>query len=301
MEQESNVTGTIVRDRCAWLAERRNGVGASEAAAALGVSPFESPRGLYLRKLGLLPEVEETEAMRWGTLLEPVIAREYERRTGNAVVAQQLFIRSPDTPMMATVDGMTAAGYPVEFKAVSAWSGRELGEEETDQLPDHWLLQAHQQMLLTSTWRADFAVLVAGQRFRVFTVQRDEFLMEALILGVRGFWRCVETREAPALDTKADAGVMRALYPGCEGEISLGEDVAAIVDEYEAHGREAREAEADRRECRTWLLEQLGNHAIGRLPDGRVISRKVIAMKPKTIEIKGFEYVRLDVRKGAGR
>jgi predicted phage-related endonuclease len=71
-----------VIDRAAWLERRRQTLGASDAAAALGLSPYCSPLQLYLRKIGSLPEQEETEAMRWGTLLEPLLAREYTRRTG---------------------------------------------------------------------------------------------------------------------------------------------------------------------------------------------------------------------------
>lgn len=290
--------GTLVTDRSAWLAERKNGVGASEAAAALGMSPFESPRGLYLRKLGILPEVTETEAMRWGSLLEPVIAAEYQRRSGNTILEQQVFLKSDLSPMMATVDAMTKEGFPVEFKTVSAWTARELGEEESDQLPDHWLIQGHQQMLLTSTWRVDFAVLVAGQRLQIFTVKRDEALVDAIILGVRGFWDCVQARRPPALDTRADARVMGALYPGCEGEVAMTDVTQFHVDCYMQLGREARDIAADREESRALILEALGEHAVGRLPDGRVITRRMIHIAEGIVRRKATTYPRISISRG---
>lgn len=289
---------SVVTDRTAWLAERRNGIGASEASAALGMSPFESPRELYLRKIGALPDKEETEAMRWGTLLEPLIAREYERVTRETIFAQQLFLRSPDTPMMATIDAMTESGHPVEFKAIGQWSARELGEDETDQLPDHWLIQAHQQMLLSGTCRCDFAVLVGGQRLRIFQVERDEELTEALIVGVRAFWGCVERREAPEGNARADKRVMHLLYPGCEGETGLGEDVAAILCAQEALRETARKCREEAEAIRVELLERMGNSAVGRLPDGRVLRRKIVNVEAGTIERKAFSYVSLRVGKG---
>jgi hypothetical protein len=82
-------------NRAEWLAERNNSVGASEAAAALGVCSYQSPIELWQKKCGLAPPVVENEAMQWGLALEPVIAAEYERRTGRAVGRRQQFVRHP--------------------------------------------------------------------------------------------------------------------------------------------------------------------------------------------------------------
>jgi hypothetical protein len=97
-------------DRAAWLAARRTGIGASEVAAVLGLSPYESPLDVYCRKLGLVPEKAETEAMRWGLRLEPLLAAEYAERTGYPLVATQVFLRHPDKPfLLATLDGVRAS------------------------------------------------------------------------------------------------------------------------------------------------------------------------------------------------
>ena len=82
-----------VNDREAWLAERSRSVGASEAAAVLGVCPYSTPIDVWQRKLGLAPPLPESEPMLWGTLLEPIILAEYERRTGRTVFDRQQFVR----------------------------------------------------------------------------------------------------------------------------------------------------------------------------------------------------------------
>lgn len=294
------MTSSVVRDgdREAWLADRRKSVGASEAAAAMGLSFWESPRELYLRKRGLLPELTETEAMRWGSLLEPLIAAEYERRTGNRVVIQQVFLRSTETPMSATIDGITEAGYPVEFKTIGSFGAKGLGEEGSDQLPEHWLIQGHQQMLLHGSYRMDFAVLVGGQRLRIFEVERDEDLVEEVIKGVRGFWKCVEEQRAPE-DLRPDPRVMHLIYPGCEGEIELDsfdESDVKLWEHMKALGRDAG-TRAD--ELRGKLLERLGNHRVGILPDGRTIEKKKVVVKP--FENKGSEGMRLYLKEAKER
>ena len=55
------------------LAERKNYIGASESAAVLGLSPFQSAADLYFEKVGDVEPRPATEAMESGTRLEPVI------------------------------------------------------------------------------------------------------------------------------------------------------------------------------------------------------------------------------------
>jgi len=66
----------------AWLAERKRGIGGSDAAAILGLSKFRTPLQVYLDKIGQAPPIEETAPMRWGKKLEPLILDEYEQIKG---------------------------------------------------------------------------------------------------------------------------------------------------------------------------------------------------------------------------
>ena len=44
-----------------WLSFRRKGIGGSDAAAIMGMSPFCTKRDLYYDKLGIQPVVDEEE------------------------------------------------------------------------------------------------------------------------------------------------------------------------------------------------------------------------------------------------
>lgn len=290
-------SGTEIQpsDRQAWLAERRTGLGASEAAAALGVSPFETPLGLWARKVGVLPEVLETEAMEIGTLMEPMLAELYTRRTGRTIGLRQQFLRGEfrGVPLFATLDAVDERFYPVEFKCLSAWKAGQVGEEGTDDLPAHWLCQASQQLYLLGAPRIDFAILVGGNRFIIRTIERNDTLIEAMLAGLRAFWRCVETRAAPRA-TERDAGVLAALYPVAEGEVDLGEVAWAQADAYEGLGADIRGLQAQRDRAKVGLLEALGNHAVGVLPDGRRVKKVVVAPhRVEGYEVKGSTYPRI--------
>lgn len=67
----------------AWLAYRRKGIGGSDVAALLGISPWRTARDLYYDKLNIAA-VEDNEgnwvALEMGHLLEPLVAKIFERK-----------------------------------------------------------------------------------------------------------------------------------------------------------------------------------------------------------------------------
>ena len=286
-------------DRAAWLEVRRQGIGASEAGAALGFSPFCSPRELYLQKIGEAPETEENEAMRWGNLLEPIVAREYERVTGNRIASQQVFLREEvgGVPLLATLDGMVSDTHLVEIKTTSTWGGREIGEAGDD-LPEHWLLQAQQQMRVAGAERVDFAILVAGQRLEIRTVERNDSIIANMVPRLAEFWQRVLHREPPPFSSRRDRQLMHLIYPGCEGEIDLTEDALAIADRYQSIGKEIGELDGLRAMLKASLLERLGNAAAGRLPDGRVVTRKITTVAEQVVTRKAYTFVDMRIKKG---
>jgi len=293
---------SLVTDKAAWLAERRSGIGASEAAGILGIHPYMSARSIYLDKLGQLPQEPENDAMRWGNLLEPVIAQEYERRTGNAVLEQQVFMRSEERPyLLATLDGMTAAGHPVEFKTTGIWAKAELGAEGTSDIPEHWIVQAHQQMFVSQTDRVEFAVLVGGQDFRLYEVRRDEEILGGMLPELEQFWLAVETRTPPDRFHRADARIMHLIHPDCEGEIDLDTEVMDLVNDWLAAAAEKRLIEDRREGLKAKILDRLGPFGKGHLPDGRIVTRKIMDVAESTYTRKAYSFTDMRIKKGTPR
>ena len=61
-----------------WLAYRRQGIGGSDVAAILGISPFRTARDLYDDKLNIASAVDDAGnwvALEMGHLLEPLVAK----------------------------------------------------------------------------------------------------------------------------------------------------------------------------------------------------------------------------------
>ena len=91
-----------------WLAYRRQGIGGSDVAAILGISPFRTARDLYDDKLNIASAVDDTGnwvALEMGHLLEPLVAQIFTKKTGLEVFQIKKMFQHPQYPfMLADVD-----------------------------------------------------------------------------------------------------------------------------------------------------------------------------------------------------
>jgi putative phage-type endonuclease len=286
---------TITPDlRDAWLATRNESLGASEVATAIGVNPWQAPIDLWQRKLSLAPATEENEAMRWGSILEPVILAEYERITGQAVTDRQLFDRHPEIPYLtATLDGVRADGRLVEVKTASAFS-RAFGEEEDDELPDHYRVQVQAQFAVTGATEADLVVLIGGQRLRIYPIERNEDVIREMIRIASEFWECVQTRTPPTWG-KLDARALAILNPGCSGVIVATPEMVSLAEVMTTAKGIEKTAKEEAEEAKVKLLTLMGSAETARLPDGRTIKRylRTEAERTQTVKSHTKHYVQV--------
>ena len=91
-----------------WLDYRRRGIGGSDGSAIFGTSPFRTARDLYYDKLNIASvedDVGNWVAMEMGHLLEPLVAKIFERKTGYRVYQIKKMFQHPQYPwMLADVD-----------------------------------------------------------------------------------------------------------------------------------------------------------------------------------------------------
>jgi putative phage-type endonuclease len=253
---------------------------------------------VYCRKLGLAPEIEETRAMRIGTLMEPVLAQLYTDETGHAIAEQQVCVTHATLPFIrATLDAVREDGRIVEFKTAGIRQAREWGDLG-DEIPDWYSLQLHHQMLARDAEVADLAVLIGGQDFRVYTVERYEPTAARLLEIESEFWDRVQRRDPPPATAVADARLYACLYPNPEGETDLGDAGRIQAMNYEECGREIKRLEEARERAKLELLAALGPHQTGLLPDGRRVKRSVIQVAERVQTVKAHLQTRLYISKG---
>lgn len=210
-----------------WLAVRKQGIGSSDAASAIGLNPYKSQLELWLEKTnrdGGLPKADphdEESPLYWGNILEPIVAAHYTRRTGNRVRRINAVLQHPDPSlpwMLANID-REVTGVPdvqiLECKTAGI-NGARLWKEG---VPEYVQLQVHHQLAVTGKQTADVAVLLGGQHLEIHRIERDEALIARLIELERQFWHFVETDTPPPADGSNSADTaLRCLYPEDKGQ-----------------------------------------------------------------------------------
>ncbi len=94
----------------AWLEHRRYGIGGSDAAAVLGISPYATARDLYYDKVKIAPRDDSDDAGSWvakkiGHLLEDLVAEIFARNTGYRIYQIKKMFRHPEHVfMLADID-----------------------------------------------------------------------------------------------------------------------------------------------------------------------------------------------------
>ena len=272
-------------DRDEWLAWRRAGIGASDVAGILGLSPWASPYSVWAEKVGLVADDDPSEAMELGLALEGTIARLFHQRTGLYVASEQERVQHPDFPWArATLDGRV-------YETPNWQRGGELGNLEsktTSEAPAKWengipiyyAAQVQWQMWCSGVERTWVAALHAsfGLKFRVYEVVADPADQAFIADRVIRFWHDhVQAGVPPETDaTTATTEALRSLPvdPGAEIDLTehaqlfdalraakadakrAGERVIAFENTIKARMGECTEATANGRTVATWRTQE---------------------------------------------
>jgi putative phage-type endonuclease len=278
--------------REAWLASRKEAIGASEVAALFGLMPkaWGSQYTLWANKVGLGPPPEELtgEWLEWGQILEEPIAQRYQTVThrklwkggGPFCVAQHStlpYLRC--TPDRFVVEAPDREGVGVLQVKNASWFKDSDWDEGT---PDYVRVQLQTEMCVTGAAWGSAAVLVGGNKFRYVDVEREPELIAEIEAQVQHFWQSyVVTGAAPDIDaSEATTAFLKRLHPKDNGEtVQLDGDALAIVFEWEkakaalaASAQAMKVHETAKDLALNRLRDLIGDATFGALPDGRLLS-----------------------------
>jgi putative phage-type endonuclease len=190
-----------------WLRERKSYLGGTDLSAIAGLSPYRTALDVYLDKTSDDITCETNAAMRWGNLLEDVVAKEYAEVTGQTIEIEPNTIYHPSMKFLgANIDRWVGdKEYVLECKTAGFIKAKEWGDLGTDQIPESYLVQVAHYAAICDVPKVDIAVLIGGQDFRIYTYNRNKELEEKLIKIACNFWhnhiekrippKCVSTRD----------------------------------------------------------------------------------------------------------
>ena len=214
------VVKTADLSREEWLKYRTKGIGGSDVSIIAGINPFKSVHQLWLEKTGQIePEQTDSDYAHFGSLLEPIVRREFTARTGIKVRQKHMLLQSEDYPFMfADLDGViNEDGEMAVFEAKTASAYKQ--EVWEDGVPAPYILQVQHYMAVTGAKRTYIAALVGGNHFFYHVVERDEEMIGKIIamesiFGKPMFWvvwsLCLTARMQLRIILTADLAILTA-------------------------------------------------------------------------------------------
>ena len=301
-------TDTLTKQE--WLEYRQKGVGGSDIASICGINPWHSALACYYDKTEKIPELEaENLPAELGIFLEPFIKVKFEKwflenRGKNVNVGSMPYILQHPTNKiaLANLDGYFIdldEECIVEYKTTSE---RNYTNWIDENIPDYYYLQIQWYLYVTNCKTCYLATLVGNNKFIVTVIERNDEVIEQIIVKVDDFWKnFVEKKVAPAPDGSISAKeILDKMYEnvevGKEIVIEEPEFIGYIVGYNNLKSKE-KDIKKDLEQYKQQFKEKLGTAETGICGDWK-ITWKEQSKKEHLVKASKFRVLRIAKNKG---
>jgi predicted phage-related endonuclease len=270
--------GLQEQDEAAWRAVRREGLGGSDAAAAMGLAGTgryaHTPWSLFLEKTGALDRApedrdERDEELAWfGHAMEQVAEARFRMTHPGAVTRRVGTLARADAPWMRVnldrrvtgcPDDTDGTGCLWECKNRTAYASRQWaapGDSDGEGLPDGPVIQVHWGLIVTGYRHGHLSAVIGGNELRSWRIDADPDLHADMTATASWFWNdCVLAGHAPPVDAAERTGKILARLYGVEPGKVITATPAMTARHRELHA--ARDAAKDAKAAADLLEHQL--------------------------------------------
>lgn len=279
-----------------WLDVRKTGITGTDIAAIMGANPWKTPYQVYLEKIGEAEPVTMNEKMKWGQILEPVVANEYAERNGVRVHAfPDVTVRHPEQPLfLGSVDRFVGDNVIYDADKQAVFGADYLLEIKTagyewDEVPQYYVMQVQWYLGICNLPYADLAALFAGQKYAQFRIERDDFLIEIMQDAALEFWQTyVEPRVAP---DPANCTEFAQRYPQAKpAAVEASDEILAKIERYRALKEQADRIKQEMGELKVAIMNFAGENRYitsngKKLADVRATVRKGALDEKRLLEV----------------
>lgn len=232
---ELRFEGTPDEINAQWVEARKNGIGGSDVASIMGINKYSSPLEVWLQKTGRAeaPDLSGKEAVEWGNRLEDCVAQKFaEQHPELKVTRRNAMLVSKERPWaFANIDRQLSDGGELGILECKTVGMRRAADWDAG-VPDYYLTQVTHYLSVTGWSYAWVAVLIGGQEYREYRLERDEGDVRAVEEAVDGFWKgFVETDAMPqAMGCPTESRALTDYYGAPSEELTpmLDEDVPGL-------------------------------------------------------------------------
>ena len=181
------IVSTLNLSREGWLKYRKKGICGTDAGAITGFNPYVSAFSVYKDKTSDEISEFDNEAMRQGRDMEDYVARRFMEETGKQVRRTNAIYENEKHPiMLADFDRLIVgekAG--LECKTVSPYSADKWSDGK---IPMHYQMQVQHYLAVSGYDCWYIAALILGRDFIIRKIERDEELINNLIVIEENWW-----------------------------------------------------------------------------------------------------------------
>ena len=216
---------------------RKKGLGATDCAAVMGLSPYRTPYELWMIKTGRMEEepILEDDRLRLRHAHEETIAREYAFQNKVKLKRVNATLYHSRLPFMLCHLDRIIVGQRkiVECKSSSGFLRAIWGDTGSDEAPLHYLLQVQHQLAVSEYDDADLAALIDIDDYRIFPMPRNDKVIQKIEDACEKFWvEHVLADMPPAPTNRSD---LKLMYPINNGNfIDATPDILNYIDKVNA-------------------------------------------------------------------
>lgn len=275
-------------DKADWLAKRRQlGIGGSDAAAVAGMSRYNGAYGVWLEKTGRAQGFDGNLTTEVGAYLEDLVAKLFERETGKKVRRENFILTNDRYPFAFADIDRKVIGEDAILECKTTNNLENMRKFKQGEYPAEWYCQLTQYLAVTGAERAYLAVLIGCREFRIFTLERSEEEIEALMRIEERFYAHVKD-DTPPEAMAADSETVEDIYRDCE---TIPEDMdftpdLELLQDYDAALEREKEAKAAVDELKARICQRLGVYESGSAGGYRVTWK---TSKRQTFDTKKFK------------
>lgn len=253
----------VAPSRSEWLDWRRRGIGASDVAMLLGISPWGGPWDLWMAKVHGFDGPDRPE-LAMGRAIEPlVLAWAAEELECRLEPGERLEERGP---LRGTPDGFLSPWRTGERAGIEAKTARYpdgWGEAGSDEIPAHYLAQVRAYLALSGlqTWIVAVWFLGNYQR-RLYVVEADAEHQRQIREAAAAWWQrhVVEGAEPPVDGSDACRDWLVGQSPTARDEIRAATgDEELLARDVHAAEQAAKSLEAEAARARNRLRASMGD------------------------------------------
>ena len=239
-----------------FLLDRKKGIGGSDVASILGVSPYRTALEVYHDKT--IPELEldePTEDMQRGVRVEKYILQEYSERSEVQLNTNIPTIVDNQYPFMrANIDAkVVGQNVVIEAKStkapISSWESG---------IPEYYKAQVAYYAMLTDANFVEVPVLFSGWKYACFTYWRDEAYETSIKEAVIHFWQNHIVKNIPPKPTSPEE--LMTAYPRLEEKtIEADNDIREKVYQLQEAQAQRKKLEEQETQLKTQIQGFMGD------------------------------------------